>query len=102
MNGQQTPVSDRMHLRLYVAGDEANSRIARENLKAICASNGHAGHEIEIVDVLQHPERALERGVFVTPALEILSPAPGGMIYGNLSDRDALCACFPQADGTGP
>jgi len=102
MNGQPPPASDRMHLRLYVAGDEANSCIARDNLKAICATNGHAGHEIEIIDVKQHPERALERGVFVTPALEILSPAPGDLIYGTLSDRDALCAFFPPADGTGP
>ena len=41
---------------------------------------------------------ALARGIFVTPALENLSPAPGAMIYGNLDDRAALKPFFPNLE----
>jgi circadian clock protein KaiB len=88
----------RYRLRLYVAGRGPNSRLARENLDALCAAHPDRSFEVEVVDVEEKPQAALERGVFVTPALEILEPPPGGMIYGNLSKRSALRPFFPNAD----
>lgn len=76
--------------RLYVAGDALNSARAVINLNAICREHLPGRHEIEIVDVFRHPERALADGVFLTPTLVRLSPAPARKIVGSLSQTPAV------------
>jgi circadian clock protein KaiB len=73
-------------LRLYVAGNAPNSLSAITNAKAICDAHFAAGHELEIVDSLKEPMRALADGVIVTPTLLKLSPLPAQRVIGNLSD----------------
>jgi circadian clock protein KaiB len=73
-------------LRLYVAGSAPNSLSAIANARAICAEHFSSGHEIEIVDLLEYPLRALADGVVVTPTLLRLSPLPVRKVIGNLSD----------------
>lgn len=71
--------------RLYVAGDALNSVQARARLLALCQEKLPERHDIEIVDVLTHPERALADSVFMTPMLVKLSPLPERRIVGTLS-----------------
>ena len=78
-------------LRLYVAGAAPNSLRAIANIKAICDAHFASAHEIEIVDLLQHPQRALADGVIVTPTLLRLSPAPMRRLIGSLSDTNQVC-----------
>ena len=73
-------------LRLYVAGNAPNSLSAVANARAICNAHFAAAHELEIVDMLQHPRRALADGVIVTPTLLKLLPLPVQRVIGNLSD----------------
>jgi circadian clock protein KaiB len=73
-------------LRLYVAGSAPNSLSAVTNAREICREHFSSGHEIEIVDLLEHPLRALDDGVVVTPTLLRLSPLPVRRLIGNLSD----------------
>ena len=82
-------VPARCVVRLFVAGDAANSCIAKENLRRLCEQLNH-DIEAEVVDVLETPQVAIEHGIYVTPALQIVEPAPGGLIYGNLSDTEAV------------
>ena len=84
----------RYKLRLFVSGDVPNSRIARENLQRRLDD---AVITVEIVDVMQEPQKALANGIFLTPALQVLGPEPGAVIYGNLNDADTLLALFPGA-----
>ena len=80
-------------LRLYVAGHAPNSLRAIENANAICEEHFAAGFEIEIVDLLDFPLRALADGIIVTPTLLRLSPLPVRKMIGNLSDtRQVLLA----------
>jgi circadian clock protein KaiB len=81
-----TKPKDGLVLRLYVAGRAPNSQVALANVKAICESHFAAAHELEIVDMLQHPRRALEDGIIVTPTLLKLLPLPLKRVIGNLSD----------------
>jgi circadian clock protein KaiB len=74
-------------LRLYVAGGAPNSVQAIANLEAICREYLEDGHELEVVDVLEHPQRAMAEGVLVTPSLAKLSPLPAANVVGNLSDK---------------
>ena len=71
--------------RLYVAGDALNSAQALANLKALCRTHLPDRHEIEVVDVFRNPERALADGIFMTPTLVKLAPAPVRRIIGTLS-----------------
>ena len=74
-------------LRLYIAGKAPNSLQAIANLEAICKEYLKHGHELEIVDVLEEPGRAMAEGVLVSPSLSKLSPLPGANIVGNLNDK---------------
>ena len=80
----------RIRLRLYVAGNAPNSERAIANCRAICDEHFASGHEIEIVDLLQHPKRALADGVIVTPTLLKLSPLPVQRVIGSLSDTNQV------------
>jgi circadian clock protein KaiB len=74
-------------LRLYVVGGAPNSVQAIANLEAICHEYLKDGHKLEVVDILEHPARAMAEGVLVTPSLAKLFPLPSANVVGNLSDK---------------
>lgn len=80
----------RLRLRLYVAGNSPNSLLATANTRMICDEYFAARHDLEIVDTLEHPARALRDGIVVTPTLLKLSPSPTVRVIGNLSDTGAV------------
>jgi circadian clock protein KaiB len=73
--------------RLYVAGDTQNSVQALANLTAICLEYLPDRHEIEVVDLLRQPKRALADGVLMTPTMVLLAPTPIIKIVGTLSQK---------------
>ena len=75
----------RLRLRLYVAGHAPNSVRAIANCRAICDEHFSSGHELEIVDLLEHPKRAVADGIIVTPTLLKLLPLPVRRVIGSLS-----------------
>lgn len=77
-------------LRLYIVGGAPNSKLAIANLEAICREHLKDAHRLEIVDVLEHPERAMAEGVLVTPSLAKLAPLPAANVVGNLSDESKV------------
>ena len=77
----------RYRLVLFVAGEEKNSRLARENLQRLCDAELGDDCEVRIVDVLEDFAPALAHNVLLTPALLVLAPPPETMIVGNLKDR---------------
>jgi circadian clock protein KaiB len=81
-----TRTNTKLVLRLYVAGSAPNSVSAIANAKAICDTHFATRHKLEIVDMLQHPLRALSDGIIVTPTLLRLFPLPVRRVIGNLSD----------------
>jgi circadian clock protein KaiB len=91
-------VTSMVRLLLYVADDTQNSVVAVDNLKAICAAYLPGRHEIEVVDVFEHPDRALADHIFMTPTLIRLVPAPVRRIVGTLSQQEKVL----HALGLGP
>jgi circadian clock protein KaiB len=77
-------------LRLYIADSAPNSARAIANLAAICKAHLGDRFELEIIDVLEYPQRALADGVLVTPSLTKVSPSPSARIVGNLSDTGSV------------
>ena len=88
-------------LRLYIVGGAPNSAMAIANLEAICQEHLKDGYKLEVVDVLEEPQRAMADGVLVTPSLAKLSPRPAANLIGNLSDKakvvQALGLSMPRA-----
>lgn len=80
--------------RLYIAGEAPNSVQAVANLQTICREHLPERHEIEIVDVVRQPKKALEDGVLLTPTLVRLAPKPVRKIIGNLSDAQMVLQTF--------
>jgi len=76
--------------RLYLAGSAPNSARALANLFAICHRHFPNCHNIEVIDVLKEPLRALAEAILVTPTLVKVSPAPEQQIIGNLSDEEEV------------
>jgi len=76
--------------RLFTCGDAQNARRAKENLQRLRETHPYVEFTIEIVDVDQDPQTALDHGIFMNPALQVIEPAPGLLLYGDLSDLRAL------------
>lgn len=86
-----TAISTRqLRLRLYVAGSAPNSLQAIANIRAICKQHFAGTHKLEIVDLLEQPERASSDGIIVTPTLLKVSPLPAQRVIGNLSDASQV------------
>lgn len=79
-----------LSLRLYVTGDAPNSIRAVANARSICKEYFPGGHQLEIVDLVEHPERAMDDGIVVTPTLLKLLPMPRQRIIGNLNDTQQV------------
>lgn len=86
--------SARYCLRLFVAGDEPNSALARAALEDICTRHLQGRCEVETVDVLQDFQPALAENILVTPALVIEKPQPRTVIFGNLRDKKKVLAAL--------
>lgn len=90
----EPPVVTVVTMRLYIAGGAPNSVKAIANLEAICQQYLKNGYELEIVDVCEHPGRALNDGIVVTPSLAKTSPGPAATVIGNLSDTGSVLAAL--------
>jgi circadian clock protein KaiB len=76
--------------RLYVADNAQNGALAITNLKALCRAYLPGRYEIEVVDVLLKPQRALTDGIYMTPTLIKLAPLPVIKIVGTLGQTQAV------------
>lgn len=76
-------------LRLFIAGDTRPSRFAVDNLQRIKAALG-GQCELEVIDILQQPERAEAERIIATPTLVRESPLPQRKIIGDLNDMKTV------------
>ncbi len=77
-------------MRLYVADGAPNSAQAIANLEAICRQHLQGNYQLEVIDVLEQPLRALADRVIVTPCLIKLSPPPVAQVVGILNDKNQV------------
>ncbi|MCK6585618.1 MAG: circadian clock protein KaiB [Anaerolineales bacterium] len=84
-------------LRLFIAGDEPNSAQTKVVLTRLCDKRLRGRCEIQIVDVFEDYQAAIDYGVSVVPALIVESPPPVRTIVGSLSDEDKALAALGLA-----
>lgn len=75
-------------LRLYVAGQSPRSIAAFANLKKICEEHLSGRYNIEVVDLVQHPQLAAGDQIVAIPTLVRKLPQPLRRIVGDLRDTE--------------
>ena len=82
--------NDKYRLRLYVAGETPGALHSAAFLREICESELEGRYELEVVDVLEHPDAAVQDKVFATPTLVKESPPPPRRIIGDLTETNKV------------
>ena len=80
---------DGRKLALFVAGNSSNSQAAIANLNRVLAALNREPGDVEIIDVLERPDRAEAARVLVTPTL-LWQEDPDSRMIGDLSSGDRL------------
>jgi circadian clock protein KaiB len=73
-------------LRLYVAGKTSRSVAAFENLSRLCDEHLAGKYQIEVVDLLVHPQLASGDQIVAIPTLVRKLPSPIRKVIGDLSN----------------
>lgn len=77
-------------LRLYIAGQSARATAALRNLESLCNEHLAGRYEIEVVDLLKHPQLARGDQIVAVPTLVRRLPPPMKRIIGDLSDAERV------------
>ena len=77
-------------LRLFVTGASSRTSVAIANLRRICEQELEGQYELEIIDVLEHPDLAEDEKILATPTLIKSLPLPLRRVIGDLSDREKV------------
>lgn len=83
-------VSEKYLLRLYITGQTARSERAVRNLRQISEQDLEGRYEVQVIDVLEHPQLAEDEKILATPTLVRALPPPLRRIIGDLSDTEKV------------
>lgn len=90
-------------LKLFVTGKTPRAELAIANIKRICDEDLHGQYELQIIDVLEHPEAAEADRILATPTLIKQLPPPLRRVIGDLTDKEKVLfgLAVTPATGTG-
>lgn len=77
-------------LKLYITGHTSRSVRAIHNLRRICEEELAGRYQLQIIDVLDHPQLAEDERVLATPTLVKQLPEPLRHLIGDLSDKERV------------
>ncbi|MCB0112970.1 MAG: circadian clock protein KaiB [Caldilineaceae bacterium] len=77
-------------LKLYITGQTATSARAIANLQRICGQELGGLYQIQVIDILEHPQLAEDERILATPTLIKQLPLPLRRVIGDLSDVDKV------------
>lgn len=77
-------------LKLYVTGKTPRAELAIANLRRICEEELRGEYEMQVIDVLEHPQLAEDEKILATPTLIKRLPPPLRRVIGDLSDKDKV------------
>jgi circadian clock protein KaiB len=87
----------RYALTLFITGITPRSMRAVTNVRAFCEGELNGSYLLEIVDLYEHPERAQPANVVVSPTLVRSLPHPVRLLFGDMSNKEQLCAVLKVA-----
>jgi len=77
-------------LKLYIAGETNISKRAIANLRKIVREFHEGQCELEIIDILEDPESAVDDHIVAIPTIVKSVPSPPCIFIGDLSDTESL------------
>ena len=86
---EDTP-GETWELRLYVAGQTPKSVTALANLKKYCEQHLKGRYQLEVIDLLVHPQLAEGDQILAIPTLVRKVPEPIRKIIGDLSNEERV------------
>lgn len=84
-----------------MTGSTPRTQLAITNLKRICEAELGAQYDLEVIDVLEHPQVAEDQRILATPTLVKQLPPPLRRVIGDLSDRDKVLLGLELLPSTG-
>jgi circadian clock protein KaiB len=101
---QHTVGHERYVLKLYVTGTTRRSAQAIANIRALCDERLSGRYELEVVDLYQAPQVAVDQQIVAAPTLVKQLPEPVRRLVGDLSDRTKvlLALNLPGSDPATP
>lgn len=73
-----------------MTGSTPRAQLAVANLRRICEAELANECDLEIIDVLEHPQVAEDERILATPTLVKHLPPPLRRVIGDLSDREKV------------
>ena len=73
-----------------MTGKTPRTEKAIANLRRICEEDLHGQYELQIIDVLEHPQLAEDEKILATPTLIKRLPPPLRRVIGDLSDKEKV------------
>jgi circadian clock protein KaiB len=77
-------------LRLYVTGSSPLSLRAISNIRKICDEHLEGHHDLEVVDISQHPMLAKSEQILAAPTLVKMLPLPTRRFVGDMSQSERI------------
>ena len=93
--------AEKWDLRLYVAGQTPRSIAAFANLKRICEEHLAGHYNIEVIDLMKHPQLAAGDQIIAIPTLVRKLPQPIRKIVGDLRDTERALVGLQLRPGKG-
>ncbi|HEX6308375.1 MAG TPA: circadian clock protein KaiB [Longimicrobiales bacterium] len=87
---RKEPPLSKYLLKLYVTGKTPRAELAIANLQRICEEELQGRYELQIIDVLEHPQLAEDERILATPTLIKRLPPPLRRVIGDLSDKEKV------------
>lgn len=77
-------------LYLYMSGQTPPSVAGAYNLRVLLDKELKGQYSLEVINVLDNPQRAEEDNILATPTLVKASPPPEKRVIGDLSDEEKV------------
>jgi circadian clock protein KaiB len=77
-------------LYLYLSSETPPSVAAACNLRVLLDKKFKGQYSLEVINILDNPQRAVEDNILATPTLVKASPPPERRVVGDLSDEERV------------
>jgi len=81
-----------LQLKLYVVDRTPRTRRAIAQVRRVFNKIGLLNYDIEVIDVLDQPERARQDQIIATPTLIRTAPLPQRRVLGDFSNHEQVLA----------
>lgn len=89
-NAAEPAPGETWELRLYVAGQTTKSVAALANLRRYCEQHVPGRYQLEVIDLMQHPQLAEGDQILAIPTVVRKVPEPIRKVIGDLSNEERV------------